>query len=292
MNYPLVTIGLPTFNRADSFEKTLRSAIAQDYPNLEIVISDNASTDGTEQICNQLRKEREGVTYVRQEKNLGASNNFMTVLHHARGEYFMWLGDDDWLDANYISSCVAHFLKDTGASIVGGLPKYYIGDRYIYSGITMNFTDDSASKRLRNYFRQVKHNGIFYGLMRTDAVRSKPFRKVLGDDLLFVASFVFSGRIYTLDQCSVHRRRGGISSQNKALVKSMGLSWMDAYLPRLSAANNVFDYIVTDSSFAGVPKIQRYILALECVALATFRKVASVICPRCFTEQSYRAPKE
>lgn len=292
MNYPLVTIGLPTFNRVESFDKTLRSAISQDYPNLEIIISDNASTDGTEQICNLLKNEYENITYIRQKQNLGAGNNFITVLHHAKGEYFMWLGDDDWLDSNYISACVAQFQKDPGATIVGGLPKYYIGNRYIYSGIAMNLIDDSAQKRLREYFRQVKHNGIIYGLMRTEAIRRKPFRNVLGNDLLFVASFVFNGRIYTLEQCSVHRRRGGISSQNKAFVKAMGLPWIYTYLPRLSIAKNVFDCIMTDSSFAGLSKNQRYLLALECVFLAGFRKVASVIRPQSFVEQSYRMPQK
>ena len=149
------------------------------------------------------------------------------------------------------------------------------------------FSNTLKCKRLA-----LKHNGIFYGLIRTVAIRNKPFRNVLGNDLLFVASFVFNGRIYTLEQSCVHRRRGGISSKNKVLVKAMGLPWMDTHLPRISIAKNVFDYIITDSSFACLPKAQRFILALQCVFLAGFRKVASVIRPQCFKEQSYRAPKK
>ena len=290
INYPLVTIGLPTFNRVKSFKKTLSSAISQDYPNIEIVISDNASTDGTEQICNLLKNKHENISYIRQKQNIGPENNFKTVLNHAKGEYFMWLGDDDWIDSNYISTCIAMYQKDPGAAIVGGLPKYYIGDRYIYSGIVMNLTDDSAKKRLLYYFRYVKHNGIFYGLMRTEAIRNKPLINILGGDLLLVASFVFEGRIYTLEQCSVHRRRGGISSDKKALVKEVGSKWLDTYYPRLSIARNVFYFILTDRSFAALTKIQRHVLALECIVLAGLRKVASVMWPHCFKEQSYRAP--
>ncbi|MFT5445827.1 MAG: glycosyltransferase domain-containing protein [Gammaproteobacteria bacterium] len=291
MDYPLVTIGIPTYNRANSFEQALKSALAQDYENLEIIISDNASTDETEQTCNRLITNRENVSYIRQKENRGPTENFRTVANNAKGKYFMWLGDDDWLDENYISSCVEKILSSPDASIVGGTPKYYINNKYVYSGIHMDITSNSAAQRVRTYFLQVKHNGIFYGLMPSEMARSKPLRNVLGADLLFVASVVFSGKAHTVDNTSIHRRRGGVSSQNKKLVKSMGLSWVDAYLPRISAARYVFDYIMTDNSFASLSKTSRYLLALQCVTLAAFRKVASVILPRHFVEQSYKAPK-
>ena len=75
-------------------------------PDLELVISDNASDDGTEEICRQFARSDSRVRYHRQPQNIGLVANFNTVLHLARGPYFKWMGDDDWLTPTYVSRCV------------------------------------------------------------------------------------------------------------------------------------------------------------------------------------------
>ena len=76
---PLVTIGIPTFNRGSLLADTLQSAIEQDYPNIEIIISDNASSDQTENICTRLQQKHSNINYIRHDFNMGATNNFNFV---------------------------------------------------------------------------------------------------------------------------------------------------------------------------------------------------------------------
>ena len=95
---PLVSIGIPTYNRERLIGRAIESALNQDYPNIEIVISDNASTDATSEVCRRYAQEQPNVRYVRQPRNLGAIRNFDAVLRQSSGQFFMWLGDDDWLE--------------------------------------------------------------------------------------------------------------------------------------------------------------------------------------------------
>ena len=104
---PLVSIGIPTYRRAEKLERAVGSVLGQTYSNLEVVISDNASDDGTEAFCRALC-EREGrVRYLRSPVNLGPTANFNILFGELRGDYAMLLSDDDWLDHSYIASCLA-----------------------------------------------------------------------------------------------------------------------------------------------------------------------------------------
>ena len=102
---PSVSIGIPTYNRVRDLRRAIASATAQDYEDLEIFISDNASTDDTEPVCRSYVASDPRIRYVRQPVNRGATRNFQLALEGARGDFFMWLADDDWLDRSYISRC-------------------------------------------------------------------------------------------------------------------------------------------------------------------------------------------
>ena len=102
---PLVTVGISTYNRADGYlREALASALAQTYEPLEIVISDNASTDATGELVAEMADER--VRYVRLDANVGANGNFNHCLEMAQGEYFLLLHDDDRIDADIVSHCM------------------------------------------------------------------------------------------------------------------------------------------------------------------------------------------
>ncbi|NNG00365.1 MAG: glycosyltransferase family 2 protein [Desulfobacteraceae bacterium] len=105
-DWPLVTIGIPTYNRAEAtLPITLESALDQDYPNIEIVVSDNCSSDNTEQVISGYKDTR--INYIRQNVNIGPTNNYKACLDNCRGDYFLLLHDDDLIDRDFISSCMA-----------------------------------------------------------------------------------------------------------------------------------------------------------------------------------------
>lgn len=102
---PLVTIGLCTYNRADSYlREALQSAVDQTYPNLEIVVSDNGSVDHTEELVRGFNDPR--IRYFKQERNLGVNPNFNFALEQAKGAYFLLLHDDDRIDPDFCETCL------------------------------------------------------------------------------------------------------------------------------------------------------------------------------------------
>ena len=96
---PLVTIGIPTYRRPQLLRRAIASALAQDHGDVEVVISDNASGDDTDAVCREAVAADRRVRYVPQRENIGAVPNFLAALAAGTGSLFMWLGDDDWLEA-------------------------------------------------------------------------------------------------------------------------------------------------------------------------------------------------
>ncbi len=101
----LVTIAIPTYNRADNYLKqALSSAVGQTYRNIEIIVSDNCSTDNTESVAKNFKDSR--IRYFRQKENIGSNNNCNFCLEHANGIYFLLFFDDDLIDHNFTEACI------------------------------------------------------------------------------------------------------------------------------------------------------------------------------------------
>lgn len=101
----LVTIGIPTYNRANGFlRQALESAMMQTYQNLEIIVSDNCSGDNTGEVVQQYGDPR--VRYFRHDVNIGPLRNSNYCLEQAQGEYFLQLHDDDAIDQDFIETCM------------------------------------------------------------------------------------------------------------------------------------------------------------------------------------------
>lgn len=102
---PLVTVGIPVYNGAAHLAEAITSVLGQDYPNLEIVVCDNASDDGTPAIARRFVHADSRVRYLRNPSNIGLLPNFRRVRDEARGTYFTWLGHDDLLSSpSYVST--------------------------------------------------------------------------------------------------------------------------------------------------------------------------------------------
>jgi glycosyltransferase involved in cell wall biosynthesis len=109
---PLITIGIPTYNRAELLRESLASALGQSSSGVEVIISDNASEDHTQQVVADAGC---GVRYYRNDTNIGAIANFFKLIDLANGEYFAWLQDDDVLFQNFISTAICEFRKSPDA---------------------------------------------------------------------------------------------------------------------------------------------------------------------------------
>ncbi|MFV2000534.1 MAG: glycosyltransferase family 2 protein [Acidimicrobiia bacterium] len=104
---PRVSIGIPVYNGENYLAETLDAILAQTFEDFEIVIADNASTDGTEAICVAYAARDSRIHYRRHVQNFGAAPNYNDVYHRSRGAYFKWSAHDDLIDQTFLEKCVS-----------------------------------------------------------------------------------------------------------------------------------------------------------------------------------------
>jgi len=102
-NNSLVSIGMPVHNGAKTLERALDGIASQDYDNIEIIVSDNCSTDKTLEILEKYES-KINIKIITQDSLLQIKDNFEFVLNSTSGEYFMWHAHDDYLEPEYVSS--------------------------------------------------------------------------------------------------------------------------------------------------------------------------------------------
>jgi glycosyltransferase involved in cell wall biosynthesis len=114
---PLVSIAIPTYNRADSYlPQTLQSALNQTYPNIEILVSDNCSIDNTSEFISGIIDPR--LRYFRHEENIGPNKNCDFCVSQAKGDYILMLHDDDVIDEDFIDACMRAVDYKIGVGII------------------------------------------------------------------------------------------------------------------------------------------------------------------------------
>ena len=103
---PRLTVGLPVYNGEEYLAQSLEALLGQTYEDFELIISDNASTDGTADICRRYEKQDSRIRYVRQPRNIGLSPNHNYLVEQARGELFKWASHDDLYVRDLLERCV------------------------------------------------------------------------------------------------------------------------------------------------------------------------------------------
>ena len=221
---PLVSIGLPVYNGERFLRESLNSLLAQDYDNFEILISDNASTDSTSEICREYVTRDKRIQYKRNETNLGATKNFNLVSQLAKGKYFMWAGDHDLWHPSFISRLAS--LLENSPGVVLAYPRTLLIDM---DGRVLEMFPDKIDTRnmeiVQRYKQIVKFMGwgnMVYGLMRRDAlVRTGNYRNLYFADKVFISELSMLGTIAQIDEPLFYRRRNRPPESGDAHVKSM-----------------------------------------------------------------------
>lgn len=195
----LVSIGLPVRDGADRIERAVRSVLGQDHARLELIICDNASTDDTEEICRALAAEDERISYHRQSVNVGLLPNFVQAMRVATGEFFRWIGDDDWLAPNFVSRAVEPLVEDeslvmTTTELAYRMPGGVVST-WPYTGSALRSSD--PAERFIEVLRLLNHDHLvvdpLYGLMRREAVVGIARRNMLHEDEIYAAKLALAG---------------------------------------------------------------------------------------------------
>ena len=174
---PTVTVGIPVFNGARFIRQAIESVLAQTFDDYELLISDNASVDGTAAICGEFAANDRRIKFVQQEKNRGPFWNLKFVTEHATGGLLVWLAHDDALHRLFIEECVAYLERNPRAVIVStdfrivnesGSP--------VDTEMLRTIRDDIPwARRCSQFFHYPIFSNVFYafyGMIRADACRT------------------------------------------------------------------------------------------------------------------------
>jgi glycosyltransferase involved in cell wall biosynthesis len=195
---PLVSIGLPVRNGEETIGQVAESVLGQTYRNLEFVIYDNESTDGTEKVCRELARADNRVRYLRHPSNVGLFNNDVAVSHAVRGTFFRLIGDDDHLEPDYVEACLAEFESDPRLVMVTTGIAYVTDDGRVsseeYSGTGLGSDDpaDRVIEMLRLLNESYLQLDPCYGMMRPRIVQI-PRRNMLKEDEILAVRFALAG---------------------------------------------------------------------------------------------------
>jgi glycosyltransferase involved in cell wall biosynthesis len=201
---PLVSIGMPVFNGEKVIKNALDSLLGQSFPDFELIISDNASTDGTERICREYAARDRRIRYVRQPHNIGATANYKFVLDEAGGEFFMWAASDDVRSPDFIE-LNARFLSEHPEYVASTSPNGFEGTGLESQNLEhFAMEGEGRFERFMEFFRNcwVSH-GIFYCLVRTEILRECT---VIGQSFI-AADWTID--LYLASRGKVHRTEQG-----------------------------------------------------------------------------------
>ncbi|MGE0756860.1 MAG: glycosyltransferase [Pirellulaceae bacterium] len=215
----IVSVGIPVFNGAERLPETLATILAQDHPDLEIILSDNASTDGTEELCRDFARRDPRIRYFRQAHNTGMGANWSFVREQATGAYFIWAADDDRWSPNLLSTLWRALQDEPGA--VMAFPTNHFINEQLETVIDCSSLPDLAGpwpllQRLNHvlWFEEGQQKGnLVYSLIRTDAVQRMPFPTLAtqayrewGGDQLIVFALAFEGYFVYVPEAHFYKR--------------------------------------------------------------------------------------
>ncbi|WP_027715178.1 glycosyltransferase family 2 protein [Desulfuromonas sp. TF] len=218
---PIITVGMPVYNGEEFIRDALDSILSQTFPDFELIISDNASTDGMQKICREYAESDARIRYVRNPENIGAARNYNQVFRMARGKYFHWAAHDDAFRPEYLARClevleknpdlVLCFTQEVGIDERGNT----LAERPYRLDTSLALPEDRFLELLK------MHRGSppIFGLMRADILRQTSLiGSYDGSDQVLLAELALHGRFRQIGENlflhrehagrSVHRHRG------------------------------------------------------------------------------------
>jgi glycosyltransferase involved in cell wall biosynthesis len=262
---PRVSIGLPVYNGEAFLGQALDSLLAQSYPDFELIISDNASTDHTQEICLDYASREARITYLRNPENLGAATNYNLLVRAARGEYFKWQAADDVCAPQFLQRCIE--VLDQDGETVLCYPMTTIIDENnspveLYPD-DLHLSSPSASRRYAQFhkrFRTLEKCNSIFGLIRMDALRkTRLIGSFRASDMILLAELTLLGKFYELPEYMFFRRDHPQTSM-RAYSKAERVAWFD---PKLRDKYQNFYWTILTEYFRSIHTIPSGLSAAE-----------------------------
>jgi glycosyltransferase involved in cell wall biosynthesis len=204
---PLVSIGIPLCNEEEFIEETLKSVVNQSYRNIEILVSDNFSTDSSYEIAKEAAKSDDRIQLFSHGKNKGPFFNFKFLLDNSNGNYFMWLGGHDTITASFIEEAVEKL--ESFSSIVAVYPKtgsivegVYCDD-FIHSDYEVE--TENVSQQLIKIIKNTRRGSAVHSVYRKEVLKRSFFDLNGGDLLIFLKAATY-GRFVPSSNLGLYMR--------------------------------------------------------------------------------------
>lgn len=216
-NNPRVSIGMPIYNGEQFLEAAIESILVQTFTDFELIISDNASTDRTREICRAYALQDQRIRYYRNELNIGVSANFNRVFKLSTGEYFKWAAADDVCASTFLERCIEAL--DQKPSVVLCYPKTRIinehGQLLRNSLLKLSTMSPVPHKRFNSFI--LANHGCFqlFGVIRRAILETTSLHgKYVGSDRNLLAELSLIGQFYEVPEHLFFQREHPRTSWN------------------------------------------------------------------------------
>ena len=208
---PLVSVGVPVYNAERFLACALESLLNQSLSDIEVIISDNASTDRTRAICDDFLRRDRRVRYVRQETNVGIPRNWNALVPLARGEFFKWASANDYCASSMLTQCVDVMQADPRVVLCYGQTAFVDeADQplRVYTG-DIDVTEGSPSERFLRVCTELLLNSAQSGVIRLETLRRTSLaRHYPSGDMTLTEELALHGNIRVLPEVLLFRREG------------------------------------------------------------------------------------
>ena len=206
---PRITVGMPVYNGAATIAASIEAFTNQTCGDFELIVSDNASTDGTRAVVESLVARDDRIRYVRQATNIGANLNYSHVARLASGEFLKWASASDWCAPTFLERCLTALTKDPDAVLAVPRTRLFEFDR----ANARDYPDDirvldaTPASRLIHLLQVLRLNNAFNGLIRVAALRKtrlvEPYQQA---DAVLMGHLALLGKFLLVDEPLFYRR--------------------------------------------------------------------------------------
>ena len=203
---PQVSIGMPVYNGEQYVQVSIESILNQTFQDFKLIISDNASTDRTQEICQKYADQDNRISYHRNIENIGGPSNYNRVFELSSSKYFKWAAYDDVLAPEFLRKCVN--VLDNDPSIIlchsktgridkdGNLLDYY------NRGMLKRISSPRPHERFGDLITRCYTTCPIFGVFRTNSLAKTSLQgSYIGADRNLLAEIGLMGRIYQIPEC-------------------------------------------------------------------------------------------
>ena len=231
---PRISIAMPVYNGAATVGQAIESLLAQTQADFELIVSDNASTDGTGDVVQAYARQDGRIRYTRQSQNIGGPGNYSFVARAARGEYVKWAAAADWCAPTLLERCLEAIVARPDAVLAAPRTRLFASEITAAEDYArdIEILDERPVDRLRRQISEMQLNNAMNGLIRTSALRrTRLIEAYCHSDMVLMGRLALQGKFLLVDERLLYRRM----EKSSATSLQSPMERLRFYYPKMNA---------------------------------------------------------